>query len=305
MVCTRLALPRPARLFSKCKVAGNSGSGDAAEEMSRRMMDSQALYEMTLPAGRPFVVRLDGVSFKRYTARMDKPFDGRLTSSLQLTTRDLMAKFGARTAFCQSDEISLLFGEEPLPTAMFYGGRIQKIASILAGMASVRFNWHMAQQDWTGAPTEVLEGLSEASAVFDARAFSLANHRLAMEALYWRHALDGRRNAVNMVANKYYTAREMHRVSLGDLIARLASERAVNVYADHPPSAMYGTFFKRLAVNHTGYNPITKQHVPAVRYRITARTFDWSTATDEERTEMAMAKEWLNHHPASLEEIVL
>ncbi|CAF1388668.1 unnamed protein product, partial [Didymodactylos carnosus] len=57
----------------------------------------------------PFVVRVDGVSFRTYTRGLNKPFDQRLARALTLTSADLLQRFSPRTVFCCSDEISLLF----------------------------------------------------------------------------------------------------------------------------------------------------------------------------------------------------
>lgn len=96
---------------------------------------------------RPVVVRLDGHCFHTYTRGFRRPYDVRIHNAMVATATDLLERFGAATAFTESDEISLLFppstGEsQSLP----FNGRVQKIVSVTAGFASARFNMHMAAQ---------------------------------------------------------------------------------------------------------------------------------------------------------------
>ena len=97
-----------------------------------------------------FIIRIDGVSFSNYTKGMVKPFDPRLTDAMVKTTVDLVQKFNAVLGYHQSDEISLLFPkiEENAKKSKnvpvhFYKGRVQKLSSVTASYASVRFNYYM------------------------------------------------------------------------------------------------------------------------------------------------------------------
>ena len=200
----------------------------------------EAQLHPVLPAGAPWAVRLDGVAFRTYTARLAKPFDARLTAAVARTARDLLARFPLATAaYAQSDEVSLFFPATPSPAEMPYAGRLQKIVSVMASLASAHFNHHMrlAMRESsvrTGDGQAQTEGNSVSKAdenanpelndlaVFDARAFSTHSALGTADALLWRHALDGRRNAVSMVAATRLSHAQMQGVSLAALAALLA-----------------------------------------------------------------------------------
>ncbi|PJF19374.1 hypothetical protein PSACC_00785 [Paramicrosporidium saccamoebae] len=160
-----------------------------ADAMASRIQSLQSAYEMSLPANQPYIVRLDGVAFRNYTAGLLKPFDARLTHAMLLTTRDLLAKCSARTAFCQSDEISLVFAGEPMTKNIVYAGRVQKIVSVMAGWAAARFNLHISEMDWEQAEAEAEVGtavkarVASSSAVFDARVFSAPTDMMAADGI--------------------------------------------------------------------------------------------------------------------------
>jgi len=100
---------------------------------------------------RPVVVRLDGHCFRTYTRGFRRPYDVRIHRAMTGTAADLIERFGAVTAYTESDEISLLFAPhtEEAPSALPFNGRVQKVVSVLAGYASARFNLHMLQQPFS------------------------------------------------------------------------------------------------------------------------------------------------------------
>lgn len=154
-----------------------------AEAVAERVHFLQSAYEMTLPANQPYIVRLDGVAFRNFTSGIIKPFDARLTRAMILTTRDLLVHCAARTAYCQSDEISLVFAGEPTTQSIVYAGRVQKIVSVMAAWAAARFNWHIGKMNWNEPEVEekVKERMGTSNAVFDARVFSAPTDMMAAE----------------------------------------------------------------------------------------------------------------------------
>lgn len=84
----------------------------------------------------------------RVTKYFAKPWDGDLARAMVRTLGDLMREFcsGLVTGFTESDEISLVFrrpvGKDSHHTLL---GRTQKLASLVAGVCSVRFNRHLEE----------------------------------------------------------------------------------------------------------------------------------------------------------------
>lgn len=57
----------------------------------------------------PFVIRLDGYAFSKFTRGLKKPYDYNFHLAFSNTAKFLMKEFRADTAYTYSDEISLLF----------------------------------------------------------------------------------------------------------------------------------------------------------------------------------------------------
>lgn len=121
---------------------------DVASRAGERFRD------LRLPADEHAVLRVDGRGFSRLTeALFEKPFDRRFHEHMQAVGRALLAELGGTFAYVASDEVSLL-----LPRARPYGGRVEKLVSLAAGVASATFT-----------------AASGVAAVFDARSWAGAD----------------------------------------------------------------------------------------------------------------------------------
>ncbi len=85
----------------------------------------------------PVLVRLDGHSFSRLTKNFHKPYDGRVFEAMLRTAADLVHHLNPDAAYTQSDEITLVYCNATRPAPL--GGKVQKIASLAAGLCSARF----------------------------------------------------------------------------------------------------------------------------------------------------------------------
>jgi tRNA(His) guanylyltransferase len=164
-------------------------------------------HDSSLPADRPIVARLDGVAFRTYTRGLVKPFDHRPTSAMRSTMVDLVEKFSAATAYCCSDEITLVLNVAHAPASArhrpatpLYNNRVQKLASVLSSSATARFNYHMNSHEWHDVAAEVRAAIQQNAACFDARVFSVGGAAEAVQCIYWRHKLDCYRNVVSSYA---------------------------------------------------------------------------------------------------------
>lgn len=92
----------------------------------------------------PFVVRLDGHGFSKFTKGFQKPFDRFLADTMIMITGELVERFNARTGYTQSDEITLVFAAMENDEPHIFAGRKQKLCSLIAGFASARFNHNLA-----------------------------------------------------------------------------------------------------------------------------------------------------------------
>ena len=238
-------------------------------------------FEHVLPGDRPYVVRLDGVNFKEFTKNLVKPFDPIFTKALELTTEALVERTAATIGYCQSDEITLISGPatEGNSKNHLYGGRSQKIASILAAFAAVRFNYYLRK---LRSDLDVQSAVKDLG-LFDARVFSVPDWETAGEVLIWRHGFDCRRNALHSIAQANFPSKSIEGQPLKEVIDKLFKEKHVDAYKDYPSSNVYGTFVKRIQVQVNGKNPKTGEIIPTTRNRIVSKSFDWIIDGDSDK----------------------
>lgn len=164
--------------------------------------DRMKIYEQH-EAGRrclpllPICARLDGRGFSKWTRGLNRPYDQRLSEIMIETTKFLVEESQAKIGYTQSDEISLIFGE----SEVFFDGKIQKLVSILASLATAKFNQE--------ATTKLINHIIKSGlAFFDCRIWTVPNQTEAANTLLWRE-LDATKNSISMAAQHYYSHKEL------------------------------------------------------------------------------------------------
>lgn len=165
-------------------------------------------YRQYLPKKSYAVVRVDGKGFSKYTKKLDKPFDADFSFHMQETAKYLAENVdGAVLAYQQSDEISVVFSDlGGANTEWWLGGQTQKIVSLVAAMATVKFNSLRPRED--------------AMPIFDARVHHLADLGMVEEYLIWRQG-DAIKNSVSMLASHYFSHKQLDGVSTHGRIRKL------------------------------------------------------------------------------------
>lgn len=220
----------------------------------------------------PMVVRLDGRAFSTFTRGMDRPFDRRMTQVMQDVTSHLVEKTHALIGYTQSDEITLLFPaysdaaiQAPGAAQPIFGGRLFKIMSVFAGMASARFVIS-ALEHWP-------EKVKQAVPHFDCRIFQVPTQVEAVNALIWREN-DASRNAILAIAQSQFSHKFMQNKSTSELEG-LLFEQGVRV-TDYPMSNRYGTYFARRKYVQT----VTEDDLDVVR-ATSDQKVQWMTVGQE------------------------
>lgn len=159
-----------------------------ADSFGDRMKGYERAAENILPRRLPVIVRIDGNSFSKLTADLDKPFDRDFEEAMNAAAIAVCSYCsGAQLAYVQSDEITVLLrNDQNRDTDPFLGNRTQKLASLVAGTATLAFNKH-----W-----EVL-GRSKRG-IFDCRAFVVPPSEV-VNVFLWRQQ-DAFRNFVHSYA---------------------------------------------------------------------------------------------------------
>src|SRR5262249_26688662 len=150
---------------------------DFGDRMKRYEAAETERYFMPLL---PVYARIDGRCFSAFTRGLDRPFDLRITRAMVETAKFLVEKTHARIGYTQSDEISLVWQQDRYDSEVFFNGKVQKLVSGLASLATAKFN-HLSL-----ATDGLRERTAEMMPVFDCRVFQLPNRTKAVNAFLWR-----------------------------------------------------------------------------------------------------------------------
>lgn len=201
-----------------------------------RMKEYENVERRYLTRREPLVVRIDGCHFHSFTKDFERPFDASFLACMRATAEALCENImGAKFAYTQSDEISLLLtDDDSIETQAWFGKNLQKIVSVSAAMATSFF--HEAMKERVDCDPLVSEGLRKAYvnqrlAIFDARAFVLPREEVNNYFL-WRQR-DCERNSIQSVAHAYFPQKELVGLSCNDLQNKLFTERSIN-WNDYP-----------------------------------------------------------------------
>lgn len=196
-------------------------------------------YEQTFTSVRidqqlPVYARLDGRSFSSFTRDMQKPCDNDMLEIMVRTTEYLVKETKADLGYTQSDEISLLWKpiENPLSEFMF-GGKLQKLTSVLASMCSSAF---------VREYFNVMGCMSDNNPSFDCRVLNLPTLWELENMLRWR-AQDCRKNAISSAAHYILGPRKIDKRSSRDRLM-LLSEAGYD-FENLPTAFRLGTYITR------------------------------------------------------------
>jgi tRNA(His) 5'-end guanylyltransferase len=224
---------------------GDRMKGYESAETGRRFMP-----------GLPVYARIDGRSFSKFTKGMNRPFDIDMTRAMIETTKFLVDKTHALMGYCQSDEISLIWYSESTEKQIFFDGRIQKMTSVLAGMASSKFTLE-AIKTW---PSKV----ENSPPVFDCRVFQLPSLVEGANAFLWREQ-DASKNSISMAAHDNFSPKQLHKVNGKEMQEMLWAQKGIN-WNDYPAFFKRGTFIRRCSVekvlSQDELDRIPEQHRP-------------------------------------------
>jgi tRNA(His) guanylyltransferase len=270
--------------------------------LANQIKQLESVSDQRLDPSCPFVVRIDGISFRNYTRGFSKPFDQRMTRAFIRTSADLLQRFSPSTIFYESDEISLVFDACPVlesteknPREHMYSGRIQKLVSVLASYTAAKFNKYINEEDWSNIENnQVKERIASHSAYFDGRAFSVPNQFTAMAAVYWRHRYDTLKNATLTYALHYYSQNAILGKSPHELRDLMRLEQNWDMLNEAPKNIIYGTFLKKEQFDFEGLDRKTQQSVVVKRSRIRIGSFNMGNilSTNEEKVQFIMSKYW-------------
>lgn len=185
-----------------------------------------------LPRKTYTIIRVDGKAFHTYTKGLKRPFDEGLISDMDETACYMCENIqGAKFAFVQSDEISILSTDfDKLTTSAWFDGNIQKIVSVSASLATAKFNrlrsvrYHFVK----GEPK---------LAMFDSRVFIIPPPIEVINYFIWRQQ-DTTRNSISSVAQSLYSQKELMGKNT-DEMQEMCFQKGIN-WNDYEPKLKRG-----------------------------------------------------------------
>lgn len=185
------------------------------DSLGDRMKSYENVTKTFLMPKTPIVIRLDGKAFHTYTQNCEKPFDDHLHMVREQVLKYLCENIqGCIIGYAQSDEISLVLKDwQSYNTQGWFDNSLRKIISVSASMCTMKWN-----------ELAIYYGLNN-TAIFDSRAFSVPKEEV-INYLIWRQQ-DWERNSVQMLAQSFYSQKQIHGISCPELITKIETDKNV------------------------------------------------------------------------------
>lgn len=182
----------------------------------------------------PVMMRLDGKAFHTFTRGLKRPYDTRLSALMVGTAAHLVEHTHALVGYTQSDEITLCW----LPTEAgeyMYDGKVQKLTSVVASMASVYFALKCR---------ELIPEKADSFPVFDSRVWNVPTVRDVYLNYVWRQQ-DAVKNSISMAAQAHFSSKALHGV--GSEAKKQMLRDVGSPWEDEPLFFKMGTFVERVS----------------------------------------------------------
>lgn len=213
------------------------------DTLGDRMKKYENVSRHFLPCRTYTVLRLDGKAFHTYTKGLKKPFDADLSNDIDESVKTLLKEIqGAKFAYCQSDEISILMSDvENINSQTWFDGNIQKICSVSSSVLTAQFNARRVIRECINysESTKVIK-----LANFDCRVFTVPDRIEVMNYFRWRNQ-DCRRNSISMVAYSLFSHKELQHKSSLEKIQMIWDKTGKTYEESYSESERYGRFIHK------------------------------------------------------------
>lgn len=198
-------------------------------DLGDRMKAYEAVTRSVLLPHAYTILRVDGRAFHAYLRDAEKPYDQAFVFDMGKVGQALCTEVsGTRFAYGQSDEISLLLDDTQPQSQPWFGGIVQKMASVAAGVATAHLIKHRG--------TDRLPH-------FDARVFTLPSMVEVASYFIWRQR-DAVRNSISMAAQAKFSPLQLHGVKTDQMQEMLWQEHGIN-WNDYPDTLKRGWWVTR------------------------------------------------------------
>jgi len=272
------------------------------ETLKEKTKTAQAKRNYVLDVDKYVLVHVDGRSFSRMVKnKFKKPFDEDFIRMMNETAIYLCENVqGAKVAYVQSDEISLLLKKDSPEGDIFFGGRLCKMQSIIASLATAKFNQLMTAYELKkrdnpqkvgeltyrdfGTSYDYVESLPLYQ--FDCKVWDVDTANDALAWFLFRN-IDCVRNSKQQAAQTWLSHKELLNKQTDEQIALLKDVYGVDWY-DFPQSQKYGRVIDKTTVE-------AKREMPngeIIKYNRSK----WIANPGVDLTNAELRNEFINNH---------
>ena len=213
------------------------------------------------------LVHIDGRSFSRMIKnRFQKPFDRKFIEIMNETAIYLCENVqGAKIAYVQSDEISLLLKKDTPEGDIFFGGRMCKMQSIISSLATAKFNQLMIIDELKSYAYDYInfdcdttiytirDAVNTISKMplyqFDCKVWDVDSANDAVSWFLFRN-IDCVRNSKQQAAQTWCSHRELLKHHTDDQVALLKEKHGID-WNEFAEDEKYGRIISKSTVNAT------------------------------------------------------
>ena len=195
------------------------------DNLGNRMKSSYEDRAKTyLPRRTYTIIRLDQKCGHTYARGLFKPFDEGYIGDINESVKNILPEIhGARLAYCQSDEISILLTDfEKETTNAWFDGNVQKIVSVSASLMTAEFNrcrLYRYIDRFTAGEIP--------NAYFDSRCFTIPDPTEVYNYFVWRWK-DCERNSISSTAQANFSHKQLEGKSCKQMQEMLMTEKGLN-----------------------------------------------------------------------------
>jgi tRNA(His) 5'-end guanylyltransferase len=212
------------------------------------------------------IAHIDGRSFSKMVKnKFVKPFDNNFINMMNETAKYLCDNVqGAQFAYVQSDEISLLIKRVNPKSDVFFGGRLCKMQSIIASLATAKFNqlmmvynitknnYFFTKEDTADTLYDIVDAVDVITNSplyqFDCKVWDIDNSNDALAWFLFRN-IDCIRNSKQQTAQTYLSHKELMGKHTDDQILLLKEKKDIDWYSFND-GQKYGRIIRREKQEH-------------------------------------------------------
>lgn len=208
-----------------------------------RMLYYRSLTDYKVMPNCYTLVMLDGRSFSKMVKnKFELPFDDNFIDMMNETAKYICKKIqGALFAYVQSDEISILLSDKG---DTFFGGRLNKMQSIIASMAASKFNQLMMLYNLKNGiePNDPMKIVESTNLVdFDCKVWNVPTFNDAIAWFIYRQ-LDCIRNSKQQAAQTYLSFEQLLNQDTDKQITLLKVNKGIEWETEYDDGKKFGRF---------------------------------------------------------------